>query len=106
MGTWPANLQIGEGATPNELDIDEPITSSHAKRYRDRDGRLNDTLQDGAAAPFDIDTNNVTVRGTLDVTGVSTLTGNVNAQADLTVSGTLTVGALVIPETALIFAGL
>lgn len=68
MATWPAALEIGEGATPNELDIDKPITSSQAKRLRDRDARLNDALQDGASAPFDLNVNNVTVQGTFVVT--------------------------------------
>lgn len=83
MATWPSALEIGEGATPNELDIDKPITSSQAKRLRDRDARLNDALQDGVTAPFDLTPNNVTVAGVL--------TAN---------------NGIVFPELALIHAGL
>ncbi len=78
MATWPAALEIGEGATPNELDIDKALTSSQVKRFRDRDARLNDALQDGAAAPFDLNVNNVTVAGDLTVTGDINLTGNID----------------------------
>jgi len=112
MATWPSNLEIGEGATPNELDIDKPITSSQSKRYRDRDGRLHNALRDGATAPFNLDVNGLTARGNLAVTGTSVLTGNVTAQGTLAVSGdldvvgTLTAGVFVTPEVAMTFANL
>ena len=69
MAAFPSALQIGEGATPNELDIDKPVTSSQAKRLRDRDGRLLNILRDGASAPEDLDVNNATVQGDLVVNG-------------------------------------
>ena len=89
MATFPSALQIGEGATPNELDIDEPFTSNHTKRFRDRDGRLLNILRDGASAPEDLNVNNLTVAGDTNITG------------DLNVTGDLE-----FPEKALIFSAL
>ena len=62
----------------NELDLDKGISSLTGKKLRDRDKFLLDGLQDGAAAPFDLDVNNLAVRGTLTVDGASTFNGTVN----------------------------
>jgi len=107
MANWPSSLEIGEGSAPNTLDIDKPITSDIAKRIRDRDGRLNNALQDGVTAPFNLDVNGLTVRGALAVTGTSTLTGNVTAQGDLTVQGDLIVtGSTDFAEKLLIYSNI
>ena len=90
---FPLALQVGQLTTQTELRVDEPIISTQGERFRDRDEHILDGLQGGAGAPFDLDINNLIVRGTFTADGVATFNADVIFTA-----------VLDFPERALIFA--
>lgn len=63
MSGFPLPLQIGQGLTPNELDLDEPGESDQFKRFRDRDEYLKSIISDGPLAPEDLDVLAISVQG-------------------------------------------
>ena len=74
---FPAILQVGQdGAVQEELRIDNPILSTQAERFRDRDEEIACGLLDGAGGPTIFSTitlDNLVVEGTLSFGPVGTI---------------------------------
>ena len=68
---FPSALQVGQlpDSDEFELNIDQPIKATQGQRFRDRDEHIMSALLDGAGAAFDLIVNNITVIGTLTVSG-------------------------------------
>lgn len=100
---FPTALQVGQlpDADQTELRVDEPVISTQGERFRDRDEHIMEGLLDGAAAPFDLDVNNLTGRGILIADGAATFNNTVTFNQDVVFTAVLD-----FPERALIFAGL
>ena len=107
MADFPVALRVGEAPVADELDLDKGFSSLTGKKLRDRDKFILDALQDGAAAPFDLNVNNTTVQGTAVTNGTLTSNGAATFNGTATFNGEVTFGAAAdFAERALIFAGL
>ncbi len=77
-----------------DIDAESPLSDDLFTEIKDDLDWLKSALSDGVTASQDLTVNKITVRGS----GTA-----VQVYADVNITGTLTVGTFVVPETALIF---
>jgi len=63
MSRFPSQYQIGQGTTPDELNVEKGISSSKGKRLRDRDNYAKAIMTGGNLAPEVLNVKSLVING-------------------------------------------